>query len=180
MKLYIAPCGTWLNSIKFSGVTPYGAAIAEALGEALMMFPYVIGFPNPGNWDLERHCILVAASNPYPQPTSVYTPPCFKPPHFDVMQPGPRFCDAETVAKSFSTCMVSLSVISPWQFPKLEAIYNAAKGLLPKTGRNIGIVTNPENLVLISEHFVEALVALSQQETTNKIPPIVDLTGDSS
>ncbi|KAI3699130.1 hypothetical protein L2E82_43192 [Cichorium intybus] len=172
----------WLNGIKFSGATLYGAAIAEGLSEALMMFPYVKGFPNPGNWDLQKHCILVAASNPYSVPTPVYTPPCFRPPQYDVMQPGPRLCDAEAVAKSFPT--VSLSVISPWRFPKLEAIYNAANRLSPKTGRNIGIVTNPGNLVLISDHFNEACLALSQPEITevppNKDPVVVDLTEDSS
>ncbi|KAI3502630.1 hypothetical protein L1887_30826 [Cichorium endivia] len=145
----------------------YGTATAEGLSEALMMFPYVNGFQNGR---LEKHCILVAASNPYPLPTPVYTPPCFQPPLYKVMKPGNLLCDAETVAKSFSTSLISLSVISPWWIPKLEAIYNAAKGLLPETGRNIGIVTNPDNLVLISERFVEARIALSQPEIT-KMPP---------
>ncbi|KAI3699132.1 hypothetical protein L2E82_43194 [Cichorium intybus] len=162
----------WLKSINFcSGTTKdvdlYGTATAEGLSEALMMFPYVNGFQNGR---LEKHCILVAASNPYPLPTPVYTPPCYQPPLYKVMQPGNLLCDAETVAKSFSTSLISLSVISPWWIPKLEAIYNAAKGLLPECGRNIGIVTNPDNLVLISERFVEARIVLSQPEIT-KMPP---------
>ncbi|KAI3699131.1 hypothetical protein L2E82_43193 [Cichorium intybus] len=169
----------WLNAINFSSTLSSGAAIAEGLGEALMMFPYENRVQNQGN-----HCILVAASNPHPHPTPVYTPPCYIPPHFKAMQPGTVLCDAETVAKSFPMSFVSLSVISPRRIPKLEAIYNAAKGLLPETGRTIRIVTNPDNLVLISEHFNEALAALSQTETT-KVPPntspeVVDLTGDSS
>ncbi|KAI3699134.1 hypothetical protein L2E82_43196 [Cichorium intybus] len=159
----------FLFFLSSTGDIPFGAAAtAEGLSEALMMFPYVNGFQNGR---LEKHCILVAASNPYPHPTPVYTPPCFIPPHYKVMKTGNLLCDAETVAKSFSTSFVSLSVISPWRnIPKLEAIYNAANGLLPKTGRNIRIMTNPENLVLISEHFIEARLALSQPEIT-KVPP---------
>ncbi|KAI3502634.1 hypothetical protein L1887_30833 [Cichorium endivia] len=157
-----------VKCVNFRDILFGDAATAEGLSEALMMFPYVNGFQNGR---LEKHCILVAASNPYPLPTPVYTPPCFQPPLYKVMKPGNLLCEAETVAKSFSMSFVSLSVISPWRnIPKLEAIYYAANGLLPETGHNIGIVTNPENLVLISEHFIEARLALSQPEIT-KVPP---------
>ncbi|KAI3502632.1 hypothetical protein L1887_30828 [Cichorium endivia] len=170
----------WVNAMNFNvGTLSSNAATAEGLGEALMMFPHVNRVQNQGH-----HCILVAASNPYPQPTPVYIPPCFIPPHYKLMKPGTVLCDAETVAKSFPPSFVSLSVISPRRIPKLEAIYNAAKGLLPQTVRTIRIVTNSDNLVLISQGFTDALAALTQPETTkvpqNKNPQIVDLTEDSS
>ncbi|KAI3502633.1 hypothetical protein L1887_30832 [Cichorium endivia] len=174
----------WVQSVNFTGVTLFGAAAtAEGLGEALMMFPYVNGF-HPDC--VQKHCILVAASNPCSVPTPVYTRPRYQPPYYTIMKPGTILCDAETVAKSFYTISVSLSVISPCRrnIPKLEAIYYAAKSHLPKTGRNIRNVTNPENLVLISEHFMEARLALGQPVVTkvppNKSPVAVDITEDSS
>lgn len=45
---------------------------------------------------LQRHCILVAASNPYPLPTPVY-----RPPKKSEAQSDSRSSDAEEVAKSF-------------------------------------------------------------------------------
>lgn len=56
------------------------------------------------NVDGQRHCILVAASNPYPLPTPVYRP---QPENLDQSnnietRPDNRLCDAEALAKSFA------------------------------------------------------------------------------
>ncbi|KAI3699136.1 hypothetical protein L2E82_43198 [Cichorium intybus] len=155
----------WLSAINFSGGGFSDAAIAEGLAEVLMMLPSVHGSQNH-----ERHCILVAASNPYPLPTPVYIG----------MHSESPLSDAETVAKYFKQCLVSLSVICPRQLSKLNAIYNAAKGNTSKIDPTIGILKNPNYLVLISESFMEARAALSQPEITNlpssQTPIEVDVT----
>jgi len=67
------------------------------------------------------------ASNPYPLPTPVYRLPTQSADHKENIESSkePSIADAETVAKSFAQCSVSLSVISPKQLPTLKAIYNA-------------------------------------------------------
>ncbi|KAI3502636.1 hypothetical protein L1887_30835 [Cichorium endivia] len=141
----------WLSAIDFSpGRNFCHAGIAEGLAEALMMFHSV-----PGSQNNQRHCILVAASNPYPMPTPVY-----KPPDYIGMQTGSFLSDVETVARSFPRCLVSLSVISPWELRKFKAIFNAANG----NAAAIGNLKNPNHLVLISESFIEARAALTQPE----------------
>ncbi|KAI3502637.1 hypothetical protein L1887_30836 [Cichorium endivia] len=140
------------SSINFSGGGFSDAAIAEGLAEVLMMFP-----SSNGSQNHQRHCILVAASNPYPLPTPVYIG----------MQSESHLSDAETVAKYFKQCLISLSVICPRQLSKLNTIYNAAKGNTSKIDPTIGILKNPNYLVLISESFTEARAALSRPEITN-------------
>ncbi|KAJ6689687.1 hypothetical protein OIU85_006041 [Salix viminalis] len=120
----------WLSAIPFAGGGFNDAAIAEGLSEALMMFP---GAPNGNqtqpNIDGQRNCILIAASNPHPLPTPVYRPQIQNLEQTENIdaQNGSRLSDAETVAKSFPQCLVSLSVICPKQLPKLRSIYNAGK-----------------------------------------------------
>ncbi|CAH1414015.1 unnamed protein product [Lactuca virosa] len=147
----------WLSAMNFSGGGFCDAAIAEGLAEVLMMFPSLHGIQNH-----QRHCILVAASNPYPLPTPIYIPP-----DYIEMQSDDPLSDAETVAKCFKKCLVSLSVICPRQLPKLRAIYNAAKRNPSETDPTIDIMKNPNDLVLISESFMEARDALTQPEITN-------------
>ncbi|PWA44492.1 phytochrome and flowering time regulatory protein (PFT1) [Artemisia annua] len=157
----------WLSAIHFSGGGFCDAAIAEGLGEALMMFP-VNAAQNQHNIGVQRHCILVAASNPYPLPTPVYRPPIQKtePTDNTEAQSESRLSDAETIAKTFPQCPVSLSVICPKQLPKLKAIYNAGKRN-PSAGEpTIDVVKNPHYLVLISETFMEARAALSRSGIT--------------
>lgn len=159
----------WLSSIPFSGGGFNDAAIAEGLGEALMMLPSSNGSQSQQSGDVQRHCILVAASNPYPLPTPVYRPQRLKSEQSDnnETQSESRLSDAETVAKSFSQCSVSLSVICPKQLPKLRAIYNAGKRNPRATDPPIDNVKNPHHLVLISENFMEALAALSRAGMAN-------------
>ncbi|XP_042756145.2 mediator of RNA polymerase II transcription subunit 25 [Lactuca sativa] len=147
----------WLSAINFSGGGFCDAAIAEGLAEVLMMFPSLHGIQNH-----QRHCILVAASNPYPLPTPIYIPP-----DYIEMQSDSPLSDAETVAQYFKKCLVSLSVICPRQLPKLRAIYNAAKRNPSETDPTIDIMKNPNYLVLISEGFMVARDALTQPEITN-------------
>ncbi|KAI3699125.1 hypothetical protein L2E82_43185 [Cichorium intybus] len=164
----------WLSGIHFSGGgASCDAAIAEGLAEVLMMFPSVNGSQNH-----ERHCILVAASNPYPWPTAVY-----KPPDYLGTRSESHSSDAKTVAKYFKQCRVSLSVISPMKLPKLKAIYDAAKRNPLETEFTIDNVKNPDYLLLISQDFMEASAVLSQPEITNlpsnKSPMIIDLTREN-
>ncbi|KAK9051117.1 hypothetical protein SSX86_027743 [Deinandra increscens subsp. villosa] len=159
----------WLSALHFSGGGFCDAAIAEGLGEVLMMFPYANASQNQHNLGVQRHCILVAASNPYPLPTPVYRPPIQKiePSDNSEAQSESRLSDAESIAKAFSQCSISLSVICPKQLPKLKAIYNAAKRNPSSPDPTIDVVKNPHYLVLISETFMEARATLSRSGITN-------------
>ncbi|RWV84318.1 hypothetical protein GW17_00053974 [Ensete ventricosum] len=58
---------------------------------------------NHQNHEAQKHCILVAASNPHPLPTPVYRPPVPASEHKETgeVQTENGLADAETVAKSF-------------------------------------------------------------------------------
>ncbi|KDP29373.1 hypothetical protein JCGZ_18294 [Jatropha curcas] len=160
----------WLSCIPFAGGGFNDAAIAEGLSEALMMFPFA---PNASqaqqNTDAQRHCVLVAASNPHSLPTPVYRPQIQnleQSENID-LQTESRLSDAETVAKSFPQCSVSLSVICPKQLLKLRAIYNAGKRNTRVADPTVDNVKNPHFLVLISENFMEARTALTRPGVSN-------------
>ncbi|ONK68330.1 uncharacterized protein A4U43_C05F10300, partial [Asparagus officinalis] len=158
----------WLSGIPFGGGGFSEAVIAEGLAEALMMFPVSLnGNQNHQNLDVQKHCILVAASNPHPLPTPVYRPPITGSEHNEKAEGQTETClaDAETVAKSFGLCFVSLSVISPKQLPKLRSIYNAAKRSPRAADPTVDHVKNPQYLVLLSDNFMEARAALSRPLT---------------
>lgn len=162
----------WLSAIPFAGGGFSDAAIAEGLSEALMMCSSLNGNQPQQNVDRQMHCILVAASNPYPLPTPVYRPQMQKLEQSENIetQVDSRLSDAETVAKSFVQCSVSLSVICPKQLPKLRAIYNAGKRNPRAADPFIDNVKSPHYLVLISENFIEARAALSRAGLTNLAP----------
>uniref|UniRef100_A0A2P2KW46 Mediator of RNA polymerase II transcription subunit 25 n=1 Tax=Rhizophora mucronata TaxID=61149 RepID=A0A2P2KW46_RHIMU len=159
----------WLSAIPFAGGGFSDAAIAEGLSEALMMFPTPAGTPAQQNIEGQRHCILIAASNPHPLPTPVYRPqlPNVEQSENIDVQSESHLTDAETVAKSFSLCSVSLSVICPKQLPKLKSIYNAGKRNTRAADPPVDSVKNPHFLVLISEIFMEARAALSHSGAAN-------------
>ncbi|XP_038892143.1 mediator of RNA polymerase II transcription subunit 25 isoform X1 [Benincasa hispida] len=178
----------WLSAIPFSGGGFSDGAIAEGLAEALMMFStQPNGGQNQQTMDMQKHCILVAASNPYPLPTPVYRPAVQNLEQHDNGEPGSSQSYAETVAKSFSQCFISLSVICPKQLPKLRAIYTAGKRNPRAADPPIDNVKTPSYLVLISENFVEARAALSRPGITSlpanqspvkmDISPVVPVTG---
>uniref|UniRef100_A0A453KL92 Mediator of RNA polymerase II transcription subunit 25 n=2 Tax=Aegilops tauschii subsp. strangulata TaxID=200361 RepID=A0A453KL92_AEGTS len=119
---------SWLSGISFSGGGFSEAAICEGLAEALMILQGSPGSSlNHQNRELQKHCLLVAASNPYPLPTPVYRPSVQSSDHKKSNEATKESClaDAETVAVSFAQSSVSLSVVSPKQLPTLKAIYNA-------------------------------------------------------
>ncbi|KAI3976891.1 hypothetical protein MKX01_008749, partial [Papaver californicum] len=156
----------WLSAVPFSGGGFIDAAVGEGLSEALMMFALP---PNSSqSVEMNKHCILVSASNPYSLPTPVYRTQIPNLDQSENKEVAPESClaDAETVAKSFAQCSVSLSVISPRQLPKLRGIYNAGKRN-PRAAEPAIDVKNPYFLVLLSEHFMEARAALSRSGITN-------------
>ncbi|KAL2542119.1 Mediator of RNA polymerase II transcription subunit 25 [Abeliophyllum distichum] len=158
----------WLSAIPFSGGGFNDAAISEGLAEALMMFSAPNGNQTQ-NVDGLRQCILVAASNPYPLPTPVYRPQLQNLAQGDSIetQAESYLSDAETLAKSFAQCAISLSVICPKQLPKIRAIYNAGKRNPRAADLPVDNTKNPHFLVLISENFMEACAALSRSGVTN-------------
>ncbi|KAF8389791.1 hypothetical protein HHK36_024310 [Tetracentron sinense] len=165
----------WLSAIPFTGGGFSEAAIGEGLAEALMMFSLAPnGSQTQQNVDGQRHCILVAASNPYPLPTPVYRPQIQNLEQSEniEVQTENRLSDAETVAKSFAQCLVSLSVISPKQLPKLRGKRNA-RAADPSVD-----IKNPQFLVLLSENFMEARAALSRPGSlaSNQSPVKMDTT----
>ncbi|XP_061976172.1 mediator of RNA polymerase II transcription subunit 25-like isoform X2 [Populus nigra] len=177
----------WLSAIPFAGGGFNDAAIAEGLSEALMMFPIdPNGSQTQSNIDEQRNCILIAASNPHPLPTPVYRPQIQNLEQTENIdaQNESRLSDAETVAKSFPQCSVSLSIICPKQLPKLRSIYNAGKRNSRAADPPVDSVKNPHFLVLISENFMEARAALSlpgvTSLTSNQTPVKVDIASVTS
>ncbi|KAK2971547.1 hypothetical protein RJ640_017916 [Escallonia rubra] len=172
----------WLSAIPFAGGGFNDAAIAEGLAETLMMLYSPNGSQNQQNLDVHRHCILIASSNPYPLPTPVYRPQLQNSEQSDSIetQSDSRLSDAETIAKLFAQCSVSLSVISPKQLPKLRAIYNAGKRNPRSADPPIDNVKNPNHLVLVSENFIEARAALNRSGmanlASNQSPVKMDVT----
>ncbi|GMH27523.1 hypothetical protein Nepgr_029366 [Nepenthes gracilis] len=154
----------WLSSLTFSGGGFDHAAIADGLAEALMMFAIPQnGYQTQQNLEGRRHCILIAATNPFPLGTPVYRPNIGNLEQDNNIegQPENHLYDAEAVAKWFGQCSVSLSVICPKPLPKIRAIYNAGKRN-PRAPDPSIEVKQPHFLVLISENFVEARAALSR------------------
>ncbi|CAA0818620.1 Mediator of RNA polymerase II transcription subunit 25 [Striga hermonthica] len=163
----------WLSALPFSGGGFDDAAIAEGLAEALMMF----SFPEreqTQNMEGERHCILIAASNPYPLRTYVYRRPFQDPKKTDFIETwiGNCLSDEEALARSFSQSAISLSIICPKQLPKLRRIYNAGKCDPRAEDLPVVSVKNPHFLVLISENFMEAHSSLGP---SNKNPAMMDI-----
>ncbi|CAA0808984.1 Mediator of RNA polymerase II transcription subunit 25 [Striga hermonthica] len=162
----------WLSAIPFAGGGFNDAAIAEGLAEALTMFSSPNGSQNQ-NVDGQRHCILVAASNPYPLPTALFR---LRPQNIEssdsieIQSDNNHLSDAEGLAKSFAQSAISLSVICPKKLPKLRAIYEAGKRHPRGADLPVDNVKNPHFLVLISENFMEARAALGRSGMTN-LPP---------
>ncbi|KAG8060944.1 hypothetical protein GUJ93_ZPchr0002g24815 [Zizania palustris] len=156
---------SWLSGISFSGGGFSEAAISEGLSEALMILQSCLSnSQNHQSHEVQKHCILVAASNPYSLPTPVYRPLAQSSDHKENNDGAKESClaDAETVAKSFAQCSVSLSVISPKQLPTLKAIYNAGKRNPRAADPSVDHAKNPHFLVLLSDNFLEARTALSR------------------
>ncbi|XP_031249670.1 mediator of RNA polymerase II transcription subunit 25 isoform X2 [Pistacia vera] len=159
----------WLSTIPFAGGGFNDAAIAEGLSEALMMFSVANGSQNQQNIDGQRHCIVVAASNPHPLPTPVYRPQMQNMEQSEniEIQTESRLSDAETVAKSFAQGKRNPRVADP-------PVDNGK---------------NPQFLILISENFMEARAALSRSGVTNlgsnqnpvkmDMAPVTSVTGPS-
>ncbi|PHU02059.1 hypothetical protein BC332_27310 [Capsicum chinense] len=156
----------WLSALPFSGGGFNDALVAEGLAEALMVFSSHNGSQTQQNADGQRHCILVAASKPYLLPTPVNGPVTQILKQRGIIEHTSNvvLADAETVAKAFPRCSVSLSVICPRKLPKLRAIYNAGKRNSQTADPPVDTSKNLNFLVLISEDFSEACAAFSDTE----------------
>uniref|UniRef100_A0A368UJY9 Mediator of RNA polymerase II transcription subunit 25 n=1 Tax=Glycine max TaxID=3847 RepID=A0A368UJY9_SOYBN len=139
----------WLSSIPFSGGGFNDAVIAEGLAEALMMFPNSqSGDPNQQNVEIHQHCILVAASNPYPLRTPICVPQLQNLEQSETIESFPGNClyDAEAVAKAFPQGKRNSKAADP--------------PVLAKT---------PHFLILISEGFREAQGVLKVGEGNSSV-----------
>lgn len=184
----------WLSALPFSGGGFNDVAAAEGLAEALMMFSSL------KDADGQRHCILVAASNPYPLPRRVYYPAMLNLEQSDnEAHTSLRLADAETVARAFPQCSVTLSVICPRKLPKLRAIYNAGKRDQQAAAPTVDMFSSPAstsnpasqansgtplaympvlnqqpisagNIPLGKNNSAEANMSLSQQQTLATVP----------
>lgn len=67
----------------------------------------------------QKHCILVAASNPYPLPTPVYRPQIHNSEQSEneTQTDDRRLSDAETVAKSFAQVLYCCSLMPNFFLP---------------------------------------------------------------
>ncbi|CAN6445982.1 unnamed protein product [Victoria cruziana] len=172
----------WLSSITFTGGGFSESAVCEGLAEVLLMFHSANLNQLPQVVEIQKHCILIAASNPHPLPTPVSLPTTqeLEQKESSEVKSEGRLCDAEAVAKAFVQCHASLSVISPKQLPKLKAIYNAAKRSTRVAEAAVENSKNPQFLLLLSDSFVEARAALSRTGvaglTSNQNQPKFDST----
>ncbi|KAJ3683442.1 hypothetical protein LUZ60_013669 [Juncus effusus] len=153
---------SWLAGVHFSGGGFSDSCIAEGLSETLiMLYDETKGQVSVGNDVVSKHCVLVCASNPYALPTPVYRPKVLA--GEEMMDGGhPSLADAETLARCFPHCGISLSVISPKQLPALRTIFNAARRNPRGGDSSADQVKHGQNLVLVSESFLEARSALNQ------------------
>ncbi|XP_078153650.1 mediator of RNA polymerase II transcription subunit 25-like [Carex rostrata] len=119
--------------------------------------------------EVSKHCVLACASNPYVLPTLVYLPSVEKNENGETIQPS-FLADAEAVAKCFSQCSVSLSVISPNQLPKLRDIYNAGKRGARPADPSVDQVKHAQHLLLLSDSFLEARSALNCPISAHLVP----------
>lgn len=162
-----------LSNLRLTGGGLQDVAVTEGLADALMMFAIPQnGIQTTQNLDGKRHCILIGYSNPFPLPTPVYRPQIEDLDQSENAEDkrNNHLYDAETVAKWYSQCNVSLSVICPRQLQKLKALYNAAKPN-PRGEDPVVDVKQPYHLVLIAEKFMEARAALSRTGLpANQIP----------
>ncbi|RVX14263.1 hypothetical protein VitviT2T_025919 [Vitis vinifera] len=159
----------WLSAISFSGDGYDDLAIAEGLADALLMFPrHPHGTQTQQRLLGRRHCILVAASNPFPFPIPVHLPKIQNLQGAQISGATTEFslADPNMVAKLFTQCCVSLSVISPKQLPKLREIYNSANSNLQGENSLVNGM-NPQFLILISKNFPEAHAALNEYNVTS-------------
>ncbi|GAB4828899.1 hypothetical protein Ancab_018560, partial [Ancistrocladus abbreviatus] len=132
-QLAISYCTNNVEYLSFGRVAneylstlPFSAAAIGMLGVKMFAIPQN-GYQTQQNLDGKRHCILIGATSPYPLKTPVYRPNIEKLEQDENIdrQTESHLYDAETVARWFGQCSVSLSVICPKQVPKLRAIYNA-------------------------------------------------------
>lgn len=156
----------WLSAINFCGGGLGDAATAEGLADALLMCSSSQATTQMSQ-TIQKHCVLVAASNPYPLLTSVPRPPGHSiTTQITNAETQQWLADAETVAKAFAQCLVSLSVIAPKQLPTLRSIYNAGKRNPSATDAVMDNVKHSHHLVLLSDSFVDARSALSCSGTS--------------
>ncbi|KAG5068625.1 hypothetical protein JHK85_001002 [Glycine max] len=138
-----------------------------------IMFPNSqSGDPNQQNVEIHQHCILVAASNPYPLRTPICVPQLQNLEQSETIESFPGNClyDAEAVAKAFPQFSISLSVICPKQLPKIKAIYNAGKRNSKAADPPV-LAKTPHFLILISEGFREAQGVLKVGERDQDLDP---------
>ncbi|KAI5082202.1 hypothetical protein GOP47_0001945 [Adiantum capillus-veneris] len=172
----------WVSRINFAGGGFGDAAIAEGLAEALLMCcPAPVANPvSQVAADRQKHCILVAASNPHRLPTPIPRPPVQGLPQPSTSSDPSAaehwwLADADTVAKAFSQCSVSLSIISPRQLLSLRSIFNMAKRTTRAADTPMEVSKYAHHMVLISDNFVEARQALihSSGGPTPVVPSVV-------
>ncbi|KAM7271676.1 hypothetical protein ACFE04_030890 [Oxalis oulophora] len=157
----------WMASIPFCAGDVNYAETTEGLSEAVRMFEDFSNAIQPQQRaNVQKHCILVAASNPNPLPIPVNKPRRVQSDNKE-LQIGSCLADAEAIAKFFPQISVSLSVICPKQLPKLRAIYDAGKCSPRLADPVFDDAKNPNFLVLISEGFMEARNALIRTGVLN-------------
>ncbi|KAF3437887.1 hypothetical protein FNV43_RR20643 [Rhamnella rubrinervis] len=135
----------WLAALPFNGGALTESAIAEGLAEALVMFPKQPNGVETYQQQVavgggERHCILVASSNPNSLPRPLYMP-IIKNGGFLGLQTEWCLGDVETVANSYAQGNDKTSEVG-------------------SVNNNDGNDEKPDFFVLISEKFPEAKAAI--------------------
>ncbi|XP_017437932.1 mediator of RNA polymerase II transcription subunit 25 [Vigna angularis] len=145
-----------LSCLAFNGDNLNQHAMVEGLAKALMMFP------RPSNvmtaqeyYNGERHCVVVAARDPFPTRMLVSVPEITKE---GIIGTNLHYVNADfyEVAEMFGPLAVSLSIISPIQHPIFEVIFNVANDGSIVSTSPICSTRMDQFTVLLSRKFKEA------------------------
>ncbi|KAJ8773075.1 hypothetical protein K2173_028252 [Erythroxylum novogranatense] len=161
----------WLSNLTFDVSCDINSfAIGDCLAYALLEMFGMKHNDDHDQYGGERHCILVAASNPFGSTDLQRTGSC--------IGTKRKRTDAESMAEYCRKVQldVSLSVISPIDIPIFKKIYYAVNANIlfriimqanPNSpAKNFKSNLNPDFVVLLSEKFVLACDALKEEEPT--------------
>ncbi|KAK7364062.1 hypothetical protein VNO80_12411 [Phaseolus coccineus] len=145
-----------LSCLAFNGDNLNRHAMVEGLAEALVMFPRPSDVMTTQEYyNGERHCVLIAARDPFPRRMLVSVPEITKEGVIGTQSHNVN-ADFYEVAEMFGPLGVSLSIISPMQHPIFGVIFNMGNDGSVLSTTPISNNRTDQFTVLLSRKFKEA------------------------